>query len=148
MGQRYHRGRHDLRVPEALAQGALVAASGDALEMALATCTDRNAPTKFNTPASSTATFGRNAPVAIEVAIAFAVSWNPLVKSNSSAVTTTAGTMTDMPILQNLSVISGTLANTLLRGPRLAAVAGGPLRSRPDSSHGQLSSNQAPLAPG
>ena len=37
-------------------------------------------------PASSTATFGLRAPVAIDVAIALPVSWNPLVKSNANAV--------------------------------------------------------------
>jgi hypothetical protein len=36
--------------------------------------------------------------VAIDVAIALAVSWNPLVKSNSSAVATTAMTTTDASI--------------------------------------------------
>ena len=36
-----------------------------------------------------TAAFGLSAPVAIDVAMALAVSWNPFVKSNASAVTTT-----------------------------------------------------------
>jgi hypothetical protein len=65
------------------------------LEMVLATSTDRNAPTRFNAPATRTATLGRSAPVATEVAIALAVSWNPLVKSNASAVTTTTMTIKD-----------------------------------------------------
>ena len=39
---------------------------------------------------------GRSAPLAIEVAIALAVSWKPLVKSNTSAVRTTAITTVDM----------------------------------------------------
>ena len=51
-----------------------------------ATSTDRKAPTRLRTPASSTAVFGFSAPVAIDVAIALPVSWNPLVKSNASAV--------------------------------------------------------------
>ncbi len=51
-----------------------------------ATSTERKAPTRLRTPASSTAVLGFRAPVAIEVAIAFPVSWNPLVKSNASAV--------------------------------------------------------------
>ncbi len=51
-----------------------------------ATSTDRKAPTRLRTPASSTAVLGFNAPVAIDVAIALPVSWNPLVKSNASAV--------------------------------------------------------------
>jgi hypothetical protein len=38
---------------------------------------------------------GRRAFAAIEVAIAFAVSWNPLVKSNAEAATITATTMNE-----------------------------------------------------
>ena len=56
------------------------------LEMVWATLVDRNAPARLSTPLMRTATFGRSAPVAIEVAIALAVSWKPLVKSNASAV--------------------------------------------------------------
>ncbi len=52
-----------------------------------------NAPTKFRIAAIATATFGLSAPVAIVVAMALAVSWNPLVKSNASAVATTSATM-------------------------------------------------------
>ncbi len=36
----------------------------------------RNAPTRLSTAESVTATLGFNAPVAMDVAIAFAVSWN------------------------------------------------------------------------
>jgi hypothetical protein len=43
---------------------------------------------------------GRRAPVAIEVAIAFAVSWKPFVKSKISAVTTTTTTMTDSSMIR------------------------------------------------
>ena len=43
-------------------------------EMVLATSVDRNAPATFNTAAISTATFGASAPVATDVAIAFAES--------------------------------------------------------------------------
>ena len=52
----------------------------------MATSTERKAPTRFRTPASTTAVFGLSAPVAIEVAIAFPVSWKPLVKSKARAV--------------------------------------------------------------
>src|SRR3982751_562816 len=62
------------------------------LEIVRATWTDNNAPARFNTPDSSTATLGDRAPVAIEVATAFAVSWNPLVKSNNNAVMITSTT--------------------------------------------------------
>jgi hypothetical protein len=41
-----------------------------------------------------TATFGRRAPVAMDVAIALPVSWKPLVKSKASATTTTSARMT------------------------------------------------------
>ena len=36
-----------------------------------------------------TAAFGESAPLAMEVAMALPVSWNPLVKSNARAVITT-----------------------------------------------------------
>ena len=52
-------------------------------------------PARLSTPLMRTATFGRSAPVAIEVAIALAVSWKPLVKSNASAVTITTITSSD-----------------------------------------------------
>ena len=58
-------------------------------EMVLATSVDRKAPTRLSVPAAMTATFGLSAPVAIEVAMALAVSWKPFVKSNTSAVTMT-----------------------------------------------------------
>ena len=51
-----------------------------------ATASDRNAPTKFRPRPSSTATRGDIARVETDVAIEFAVSWKPLVKSNASAV--------------------------------------------------------------
>ena len=54
-----------------------------------ATASERNAPTKFSTAASVTATRGGMARVEIEVATALAVSWNPFVKSKASAAPTT-----------------------------------------------------------
>ena len=59
------------------------------LAMVAATLSDRNAPIRFSTLESATATRGFNAPVEMEVAIALPVSWNPLVKSNAKAVTMT-----------------------------------------------------------
>ena len=59
-----------------------------------ATLSEMNAPTKFRIAAMVTATFGLSAPVAIVVAIAFAVSWKPFVKSKLSAAATTRPTMT------------------------------------------------------
>src|SRR3954447_17225858 len=54
-----------------------------------ATCSDRNAPTKFSVDDIATATRGDIAWVETDVAIAFAVSWKPLVKSKAIAVATT-----------------------------------------------------------
>ena len=85
--------------PPKITWGVMRASSTRPLEMVSATCTDRKAPTRFSKPASSTATRGRRAPLAIEVAIALAVSWKPLVKSNTSAVSTTAITIVDMGFL-------------------------------------------------
>ncbi len=56
------------------------------LAIVVATLSDRNAPAKFRSAATVTATRGGSARVAMVVAIAFAVSWNPFVKSNASAV--------------------------------------------------------------
>ena len=53
----------------------------------------RKAPTRLSAADSTTAVLGFRAPVAIEVAIALAVSWKPLVKSKASAVTTTTARM-------------------------------------------------------
>jgi hypothetical protein len=73
--------------------GVIASASTIPPATVAATSSEMNAPTKLSTAAIATATFGRSAPVAIVVAMALAVSWNPLVKSNPSAVTTTSATM-------------------------------------------------------
>ncbi len=62
-------------------------------EIAFATSVDRNAPTRFITAAMMTAVRGFNAPVAMGVAIALAVSWKPLVKSKNNASATTSTTI-------------------------------------------------------
>ena len=54
-----------------------------------ATLSEMKAPAKFRTADSSTAKRGDIARVETEVAIALAVSWKPLVKSNARAVATT-----------------------------------------------------------
>ena len=59
-----------------------------------ATASDRKAPTKFSVAAISTASRGGMARVDTDVAIEFAVSWKPLVKSNAIAVPTTIQRMT------------------------------------------------------
>src|SRR3954454_15259690 len=58
-----------------------------------ATLIDRNAPAKFSSAASVTATRGGTARVEIDVATTLAVSWKPLVKSNASAVAMTSTMM-------------------------------------------------------
>ncbi len=87
--------------PPKITSGVIRASSTSPPEMVRATCTERNAPTRFSTPASRTATRGRSAPLAIEVAIALAVSWNPFVKSKTNAVSTTATTTTDISALRD-----------------------------------------------
>jgi hypothetical protein len=62
-----------------------------------ATFTEMNAPTKLSSAAITTAIFGVSAPVAIVVAMALAVSWNPLVKSKLTAVATTRAKMRSAP---------------------------------------------------
>ena len=57
--------------------------------MVSATWIEMNAPAKFSTADRATARRGLMALVAIDVAMALAVSWKPLVKSNASAVATT-----------------------------------------------------------
>jgi hypothetical protein len=57
--------------------------------MVAATDRLRNAPAKFRTADKATATFGLSAPVEMDVAMALAVSWKPLVKSKSNAQATT-----------------------------------------------------------
>ena len=64
-----------------------------------ATSTERNAPTRLRMPARVTAVLGLSAPVAIEVAIALPVSWNPLVKSKARAVTINSTRMTNSELM-------------------------------------------------
>jgi hypothetical protein len=88
--------------PAKITTGVMSVSSTSPPEIVFATCTDRNAPARFRQPASATATLGRRAPVAIEVAMALAVSWKPLVKSKISAVTTTTTTITVTSICRTL----------------------------------------------
>ena len=74
--------------------GVMASALTMPLATVAATSREMKAPTKFRTAATATAIFGRSAPVAMVVAIAFAVSWKPFVKSKPSATMTTSTTMT------------------------------------------------------
>ena len=88
------------------------------LAMVAATLNDRNAPTRFSTPESATATFGGSAPVAMDVAIALPVSWKPLVKSKASAVITTSANKASL--FTSAACWSDTGAGSLL--PKLPSV--------------------------
>src|SRR3954454_7803663 len=81
--------------PAKITTGLMSVSSTSPPEMVLATWTDRKAPVRFKHAATATAVLGRNAPVAIDVAMALAVSWKPLVKSKTNAVITTATTISD-----------------------------------------------------
>src|ERR687893_2591205 len=61
-------------------------------EMVLATSVDRQAPNRLRMAARMTAVRGLSAPVAIGPAMAFALSWNPLVKSKIRATMITTMT--------------------------------------------------------
>src|SRR3954453_12884986 len=76
--------------PAKMTTGLISFSSTSPPEMVLATCTDRHAPTRFRHAATATAVRGRKAPVAIDVAMALAVSWKPLVKSKTTAESPTA----------------------------------------------------------
>src|SRR5579884_3661564 len=58
------------------------------LPMVVATAVPVKAPTMLSTPAIRTAVLGFNTLVATEVAMAFAVSWKPLMKSKARPMTT------------------------------------------------------------
>jgi hypothetical protein len=60
--------------PPKITTGVILVSSTSPLEMVLATVTDRNAPARLSTPEMATATLGFSAPVAIDVAMALAVS--------------------------------------------------------------------------
>ncbi len=64
------------------------------LPTVFATAVVTNAPARFATAATATASRGESARVEIDVATAFAVSWNPFVKSKPSATMTTTTSRT------------------------------------------------------
>src|SRR3954447_4382893 len=78
--------------------GVIASASTMPLATVAATASEMNAPAKFRIDASSTARRGDTARVEIDVATTFAVSWNPFVKSNASAVATTMTRITSLSI--------------------------------------------------
>jgi hypothetical protein len=76
--------------------GVIASAFTMPLATVAATASEMNAPAKFRRDASSTASRGETARVEIDVATTFAVSWNPFVKSNASAVATTMTRITSL----------------------------------------------------
>ena len=89
---KYHVTRFQKIAPMSPAKITVVVTSSAStmpLATVAATFSEMNAPTKFRIAASVTAVRGASARVEIDVAIALAVSWKPLVKSNASAVATT-----------------------------------------------------------
>ena len=90
---RSHVTRFQVIAPTSPARMTLsVTASGSTIPVAIvaATLSETNAPAKFSTDAMRTAVRGESARVETLVAIAFAVSWKPFVKSKKSATATTA----------------------------------------------------------
>src|SRR5688572_5377402 len=73
--------------------------------MVLATAVPAMPPTKLSTPAITTANRIGNTPVDTTVAIALAASWNPLMKSKTSAATMTrisSSTMLDRQVRESV----------------------------------------------
>src|SRR5690606_26042781 len=77
--------------------------------MVLATAVPTSAPTRFMLAASATAWAGDSTLVATTVAIELAVSWNPLMYSNTSATITTVMTRV------NIRGASGVLQDDVIR---------------------------------
>src|SRR4249919_2797983 len=69
--------------------GVTTSGSTTSLATVAATEIEMKAPTKLSSEAIPIATWGRAAPVEIEVATTLAVSWKPLVKSKARSVPTT-----------------------------------------------------------
>ncbi len=90
---RYHVIRFQVIAPVSPARTmSSVITSGSTIPFAIvaATAIETNAPAKLSTAAIATAARGERARVETLVAIEFAVSWNPFVKSKKSATATTA----------------------------------------------------------
>jgi hypothetical protein len=112
-----------------------VIAPGSTMPSAIvaATASDRNAPAKFRAAEIATAILGRSAPVAIDVAIAFAESWKPFVKSKASAVATTVMS----------SRVFASIAWSSFSGGRVVTPSTGPPNAHPA---GGLFTRRSPVA--
>ena len=100
--------------PASTTASVTTAASTMPFAMVAATVSDRNAPTMLSTAASMTACLGLRARVAMDGAIALPVSWKPLVKSKTRAVTTTS---TRRAVSVTASIVEHSVAFRDRRGP-------------------------------
>src|SRR3954453_6466628 len=108
--------------PAKITTGLMSVSSTSPPEMVFATWTDRKAPSRLRHAATATAVLGRNAPVAIDVAMALAVSWKPFVKSKTKAVTTTRMIISDTSMALALRFC--------VRSPAVRCRRGGPCGER------------------
>ncbi len=109
---RYHVTRFQVIAPTSPARTTFsVIASASTIPDAIvaATASETNAPSTFSTAALSTAARGESARVETLVAIEFAVSWKPFVKSKKSATTTTA---TSVEVLRLTAFLTAMFATT------------------------------------
>ncbi len=83
--------------PASTTSSVITSASTMPFATVAATSSETNAPAKLRTAAIATATRGVSARVETVVAIEFAVSWNPFVKSKNSATATTAISVSSTP---------------------------------------------------
>src|SRR3954465_8754666 len=105
--------------------GVITSALTTSLATVAATLIEMKAPTKLSAAANPIATEGRAAPVEIEVATTLAVSWNPLVKSNASAVPTTMTRMTsdDMDDVRGRHEFLMTIPSRICAAVSVASIA-------------------------
>src|SRR4029453_2264539 len=95
--QKYHVIRFQVIAPTSPARitfNVMTCGSTMPLAIVAATANETNAPRKLRTAALTTAIRGERARVETDVAIEFAVSWKPFVKSKKSATATTAKSVT------------------------------------------------------
>src|SRR5687768_17020773 len=113
---RYHVTRFQVIAPTSPAMTtSSVITSGITMPFAIVAATSRetNAPATLSTAAESTAALGDMARVETLVAIEFAVSWKPFVKSKKSAIATTA---TSVSSISALRVLDGDVRDDVRRG--------------------------------
>src|SRR5438477_4641891 len=80
------------------------------LPTVVATAVPESAPTKFSTPAISTARPGESTRVATTVAMALAVSWKPLMKSNTRPRTRISNRSSSSPLKVRSGILQGDIA--------------------------------------